>query len=123
MQSLDVVLFQGDAQVAESLASALSHVFGSVQKARSLGEFRSLFAQCQQGVAILDIEAASLAEVHNLTQEFPRSCIVCTHRLADEDMWVAALQAGALDICASSDIPGIIRSAVTNSALAHAAAA
>jgi len=123
MQSLDVVLFQGDAQVAESLAAALSHVFGSVQQARSLGEFRSLFAQRQPGVAILDIEAASLAEVHSLTQEFPHSCIVCTHRLADEDMWVAALQAGALDICASSDIPGIIRSAVTNSAVAHAAAA
>src|SRR5208337_3524243 len=123
MQSLDVVLLQGDAQVAESLVAALSHVFGSVQQARSLREFRSLIAQHKTGVAILDIEAASLAEVHRLTQEFPHSCIVCTHRLADEDMWVAALQAGALDICASSDIPGIIRSAVTNSAAANAAAA
>ena len=123
MQSLDVVLLQGDAQVAESLAAALSPVFGSVQRARSLRELRSLFARLQRGVAILDIEATSLEEVHNLTEEFPHSCIVCTHRLADEDMWVAALQAGALDICASSDIPGIIRSAVTNSAGARAAAA
>jgi len=122
MQSLDVVLLQGDAQVAESLASALSPVFGSVQKAQSLREFRSLFARLQRGVAILDIEATSLEEVHNLTQEFPHSCIVCTHRLADEDMWIAALQAGALDVCASSDIPGIIRSALTNSALEQAAA-
>jgi len=123
MQSLDVVLLQGDARVAESLAAALSHVFGSVQQARSIKEFRCLFTQLRRGVAILDIEAAPLAEVHNLTQEFPHSCIVCTHRLADEDMWVAALQAGALDVCASSDIPGIIRSALTNSAAAHAAAA
>jgi FixJ family two-component response regulator len=123
MQSLDVVLLQGDARVGESLAAALSHVFGSVQQARSIKEFRSLFAPLRKGVAILDIEAASLAEVHNLSQEFPHSCIVCTHRLADEDMWVAALQAGALDVCASSDIPGIIRSALTNSAVAHSAAA
>jgi len=123
MQSLDVVLLQGDPQVAEALAAALSHVFGSVRQARSLLEFRGLFAQCQPGVAILDIEATSLAEVHDLTQQFPHSCIVCTHRLADEDMWVAALQAGALDVCASSDIPGIIRSAIANSAVAHVAAA
>ena len=122
MQSLDVVLLQGDAQVAESLAAALSRVFGSVQQARSLGEFRSLFAKLHPGVAILDIEATSLAEVHNLTLEFPHSCIVCTHRLADEDMWVAALQAGALDVCTSSDIPGIIRSAVVNSTVTNAVA-
>src|SRR5208283_1333681 len=122
MQSLDVVLLQGDAQVAESLAAALSCVFGSVQQARSIQEFRTLFAQLNQGVAVLDIEAASLAEVHNLTVEFPHSCIVCTHRLADEHMWVAALQAGALDVCMSSDIPGIIRSALANSVVAHAAA-
>ena len=123
MQSLDVVLLLGDAQVAKSLSAALSHVGGSVQQARSLGEFRKIFAQHQPHVAILDIEAASLAEVHDLTQRFPHSCIVCTHRLADEDMWIAALEAGALDICASSDIPGIIRSALTNYATAHAAAA
>jgi DNA-binding NtrC family response regulator len=123
MQSLDVVLLQGDAKVAESLAAALSHVFGSVQQARTLREFRSLVARQQTGVAILDIEAASLAEVQRLTQEFPHSCIVCTHRLADEGMWIAALQAGALDVCASSDIPGIIRSAVANSVVAHVVAA
>ena len=123
MQSLGVVLLQGDAQVAESLAIALSHVFVSVQQARSLKELRSLIAQHQTGVAILDIEAASLAEVQRLTQEFPRSSVVCTHRLADEDMWVAALQAGALDICRSSDVRGIIRSAVAHSAVVRGAAA
>lgn len=82
-----------------------------------------MIAQQRTGVAILDIEAASLAEVQRLTKEFPHSSIVCTHRLADEDMWVAALRAGALDVCASSDVAGIIRSAVANSVVAHGVAA
>jgi len=33
---------------------------------------------------------------------------VCTHRVADEEMWASALAAGASDMCSSTDVDGIV---------------
>jgi len=123
MQPHYVVLFQSDPRIADSLTSALSGSFDAVQRANSLPELRGFIAQHRTSIAILDIEAAPLSEVGRLSKEFPQAGIVCTHRLADEDMWTAALQAGAADVCPSSDIRGIVRSAVGNAAVVRAAAA
>lgn len=114
MQSLTVVLLQGDAGVAQSLVSALSNAFSSVQQVQSLGELRNGIAKHRADVVILDIEAAPLSEVVQLSQDFSRVCIVCTHRIADEEMWAAALQAGAADVCPTNDIPAILRAALGN---------
>jgi DNA-binding NtrC family response regulator len=123
MQSLTVVLLQGDARVAQSLVSALSQGFSSVQQVQSLGELRNRIAKNRAEVAILDIEAAPLSEVEHLSQDFPGACIVCTHRVADEEMWAAALRAGACDVCPANDIPCIVRAAVGNARRHRAAAA
>src|SRR5580704_6666849 len=123
MQSLTVVLLQGDAAVAESLISALSQAFSSVHQVRSLSELRNRIAKNRAEVAILDIEAAALAEVEHLSQDFPGACIVCTHRVADEQMWAPALQAGAVDVSPTSDIPGIVRAAKGNAGRQRSAAA
>jgi len=123
MQSLTVVLLEGDARVAESLVFALSQNFSSVQRVQSVGEVRNRIAKNRAEVAILDVEAAPLSEVEHLSHDFPGARIVCTHRLADETLWAAALQAGASDVCPANDITGIVRAAQGNVSKKHFAAA
>jgi DNA-binding NtrC family response regulator len=114
MHSRTVVLLGGDVTVAQSLVSALTRTFSSVQEVQSLGELRNRIARNRAEVAILDIEAAPLSEIQHLSQDFPGAYIVCTHRVADEEMWAAALQAGAADVCPSNDITGIVHAALGN---------
>ena len=123
MQRLNVVLLQSDSKVAQSLVSALANKFGSVHQVDSLGDLRTSIAKHRAGIAILDMEAASLSDVQHLSREFPTACIVCTHRLADDDMWTAALNAGAADVCPPSDTIGIVRSALRNASMRQSAAA
>ena len=123
MQPLNIVLLQSDSMVAQSLVSALANAFSSVRQVQSLGELRSSIAKNRAGVAILDMEKASISDVAHLSREFPKACIVCTHRLADEDMWAAALNAGAADVFPPSDTRGILRSALRNASITHSAAA
>lgn len=123
MQPLNVVLLQSDSRVALSLVSALANTFSSVHQVQSLGELRTSIAKHRAGIAIMDMEAASLSDVEHLSREFPKACIVCTHRLADEDMWTAAVNAGAVDVCPPSDTQGILRAALRNGPMTQSAAA
>jgi DNA-binding NtrC family response regulator len=123
MQSVNVVLLQRDSRIAQSLVSALSNSFSSVRQVQSLGELRTSIAKHRAGVAILDMEEASISDVEHLSQEFPTACIVCTHRLADEDMWTAAVTAGAADVCPPSDTQGIVQTALRNASNTRSAAA
>jgi DNA-binding NtrC family response regulator len=123
MQPLNVVLLQSDARVAQSLVSALANTFNSVRQVQSLGEVRSSIAKQRAGVAILDMEAASISDVEHLSREFPKACIVCTHRLADEELWTAAVNAGAVDVCPPTDTRGILRTALRNASVAQSVAA
>jgi DNA-binding NarL/FixJ family response regulator len=82
-----------------------------------------IIAKHRAGIAIVDMEAASISDVEHLSREFPKACIVCTHRLADEDMWTAAVSAGAADVCPPSDTRCILRAALRNASVAHSAAA
>jgi hypothetical protein len=58
---------------------------------------------------------ACLSEVECLHRDFAGTCIVCTHRLADEEMWTAALSAGATDVCPSFDTRSIVTAALRSS--------
>src|SRR6202167_6854200 len=102
MQPLNVVLLQNDSGVAQSLVSALGSS-ASVCQVKSLGELRNTIEKHVAGIAILDMEAASISDVEHLSREFPKARIVCTHRFAAADMWAAALNAGAADICPPSE--------------------
>lgn len=123
MQSLNVVLFQGDPGITQSLAANLGSQFHSVYVARPQEDLRAAIAKHRAKVVIMDVELSSLADVNQLRREFPRVSIVCTHRLADEEMWAAVLEAGADDIFPSSDTGGILRSALRNATLERSAAA
>ena len=123
MQPLNVVLLQSDSRVAQSLVSALANTFSSVRQVQSLGELRTSIAKHSAGIAILDMETASISDVEHLSRDFPKACIVCTHRLADENMWTAAINAGAADVYPSSDTRGILRTALKNAGRTQSAAA
>jgi len=118
-----VVLLQCDSEIQRSLASALSRSFPFVHQVESVGELRSRIGKYPGGVAIMDMEKASFSDVERLSHDFPAASIVCTHRCADEEMWTAALNAGARDVYSSSDIPGIVRAAMTSCTSVHSAAA
>jgi DNA-binding NtrC family response regulator len=123
MQPLNIVLLQSDSGVAKALVSALSVSANSVREVNSLGELRKSIAKNRAGVAILDMEKTSLSEVQCLAHEFPGACIVCTHRCADEELWAAALNAGAADVCPAYDTQAIVRAALGQWPQQQAAAA
>ena len=123
MQPLNVVLLQSDSRTAQSLVSALANTFGAVHQVQSLGELRTSIAKHRARIAILDMEAASLSDIQHLSREFPKACIVCTHRLADEDMWTAAVNAGAVDVYPPSDTRGILRTALQSVSMTQYATA
>ena len=121
MQSLNVVLLQGNPATAQSLIAPLSHEFHSVQSARSVTELKNRVAKQHAGVVVLDMEVASLKDVETLAQEFPGLSIVCNHRLADDNLWTATLNAGAADCFDSYDVSGILRAAMQQASNREAA--
>ena len=123
MQALSVVLFQSDPRIAQALVSSLRGQFQSVHVARSIDELRLAIAKHRADVVVMEVELSRLPEVKKLHHEFPGVSIVCTHRLADEEMWTAALAAGAVDICPSWDTRGILSSALRSTETSHSAAA
>jgi DNA-binding NarL/FixJ family response regulator len=123
MQYSSVVVFQSDPAFAQVVASSLSRHFESVHVAPSQDDLRQTIARHRAGVVVVDIEPARLSDVENLHREFPTTSIVCTHRLADEEMWSAVLTAGADDVLPPSDISGILSSAVRHARASRGAAA
>jgi DNA-binding NtrC family response regulator len=111
MQALTIIVFQRDPRLAQALASTLSLHYHSVHVASCLEELRGDIPRHRADVAVLDVEASCLADVERLHREYPMVSIVCTHRVADEEMWAAALNAGASDMCPACDTQGIAQSA------------
>ncbi|MGA7218962.1 MAG: response regulator [Candidatus Sulfotelmatobacter sp.] len=120
---LSVIVLESDSNAAQSLAGRLSSHFNSVQVTRSGQEFRERVAKTAPAVVILDMECSRLSDVRNLHQDFPSIPIVCTHRLPDDQLWIAAMEAGASDVCATGDVQKVLSSALRNVALSKGAAA
>jgi|SRR5437868_14694665 len=114
MQALSVVLLQGDSRIAQSLAASMSSAFHSVHAVQSLDELRTRMVRHRAEVIVVDLEVISVSDLQTLSKQFPGITIVCTHRLADEDMWAPVLNAGAADICPASDTRAITTSALRN---------
>lgn len=120
MEQPNVVLYQHDARTAQALAANLSRHFHSVNVARSCDEIRQAIARNRAEVLVLDVETPESNQVELLHQEFPSLSIVCTHRLADEELWADALSHGAADMCVPWDADDVVRSVIRNQAR-HAA--
>jgi DNA-binding NtrC family response regulator len=99
MEPVSVVLYQNDVRTGQILANSLAQHFQSVHLARSHEELRPTIARNRAQVLVLDMEKSFWGEVERLHREFPSLSIVCTHRLADEELWAEALNQGAADIC------------------------
>jgi hypothetical protein len=61
--------------------------------------------------------------VRNLHNDFPTLPIVCTHRIPDEELWTAALEAGASDVCPADDVQNVLTSVLRSMAVAKSSAA
>jgi DNA-binding response OmpR family regulator len=120
---LSAVVLENDSRLGKSLAGGLSSHFHSVQLTRSGEELRERVAKNRPAVVIVDMECSRLSDVRNLHQDFPSVPIVCTHRVPDDELWVAAMEAGASDVCATGDVENVISSALRSLGVAKAAVA
>src|SRR5579863_9764519 len=93
-----VVVLEQDPGVARSLAGGLRPHF-SVHVTRSREELWNDVARERPEAVVLHIAYWRRTEVESVRQELPALRIVCTHRMPDEEMWMAARAAGASDVC------------------------
>jgi len=117
-----VVVLEKDPGVARSLAGGLRPHF-SVQVACSREEMRDNVARTNPEAVVLNIEYWRLTDVESLHHDFPTLHLVCTHRIPDEEMWMAALAAGASDVCPTDDVDNVLTSVLRSTAVSRRAAA
>ena len=117
-----VVLLERDPGVARSLAGGLRSHF-SVHVTGSSEELRAKVERNYPEAVVLNIEYWRLTDVESLHRDFPKLPIVCTHRIPDEEMWMAALEAGASDVCPTDDVGNVLTSVLRSTALSRSAAA
>lgn len=117
-----IVVLEADPKLAQSLAGGLRPHF-SVHLTRSREELRERLATHSPEAVVLNMECSRLTDVQSLHQEFPAVHIVCTHRVPDEEMWMAALEAGASDVCPVDDVENVLTSLRRNVARPRTAAA
>jgi DNA-binding NtrC family response regulator len=117
-----VIVLEKDPKVARSLAGGLRPHF-SVHVIHSREELREKLAKNRPEAVVLNIEHWRLTDVETLRHDFPELPIVCTHRIPDEEMWMAALEAGATDVCPTDDVENVLKSVRRSMALSRGAAA
>jgi DNA-binding NarL/FixJ family response regulator len=117
-----VVLLESNPGVARSLAGGLRSHF-SVHVTRSREELRDDLTRTNPEAVVLNLEHWLLADVESLHRDFPTLPIVCTHRVPDEEMWMAALAAGASDVCPADDVRHVLTSVLRSLAPSPTAAA
>ncbi len=109
MPSPTVVIAQNDPTIAMELADHLHAHFARIAVAESTVELRAMLLRHEARIAVLDLELVDMDEVRQLARVFGDLTIVCTHRSPDERMWMAALNAGAVEFCHPQDIRSILR--------------
>jgi DNA-binding NarL/FixJ family response regulator len=92
-----------------------------VHVAGSREELRDNLNQNRPEAVVLNIEYWRLTDVESLHRDFPQIPIVCTHRVPDEEMWMAALAAGASDVCPADDVGNVLTSVLRSTARGAAA--
>jgi len=89
----------------------------------SRDELRDKLAVINVDALVFDLEFSKLTDVERLRADFPALPIICTHRVPDEEMWMAALRAGASDMCRADDVESILASILNNIGSSRQAAA
>ncbi len=117
-----VVVLEKDPGVARSLIRGLKPRF-AVFVIQSREELSDNVARNHPEAVVLNIEDWRLTDVEALHRDFPELIIVCTHRVPDEEMWMAALEAGASDVCPADDVNVVLTSVLRSMAVSRSAAA
>lgn len=117
-----VLVLEKDPKVAGLLAGGLRSHF-SVQLVQSREELREHVVKDRPEALVFDLEHWRLGDVENVHRDFPSLPIVCTHRVPDEEMWMAALDVGASDVCAADDVQNLLTSVLRSVAISRTAAA
>lgn len=115
-----VAVFEKDPNLARFLAGGLQSHFESVILIESREKLRDGLAQSRPQALVLDLEFGRLADVASLHRDFPELTIVCTHRIPDEELWMAALEAGATDVCPVDDLENLLASVLRSTERAAA---
>lgn len=108
MPQSTVVLALTSPRSAEVLAVALHSYFETVAVVHAPEHLQPALLKFRANVAIVDLELVGLTDVETLHREFPQVLLICTHRVPDDEMWTAALAAGAVDCFSSSDVRHIV---------------
>lgn len=122
MLSLNVVLAQHDPTAATTLINNLRGQCRAVTLSGKT-QLRHAILKARANVAVIDLELFTLPEVQEICKEFSNVSVVCTHRLADEQLWTNVMNAGAADCCLPSDVNGILFAVRRFAASARGAAA
>jgi DNA-binding NarL/FixJ family response regulator len=117
-----VAVLEKNPQVAQYLAGGLRSHFKVVYLIQSREELWEEMSRDHPDALVVDVEDMRLSEVETLHHNFPGLAIVCTHRIPDEELWMAALEAGASDVCPTDDVNSVLTSVLRSVKLAHAAA-
>ena len=123
MKTLSVALLQSDSRIVRALAASLCHHFQTIRAASSIEHLREIVVRHRSELVIVDLEMASMSEIARLHRDFTGVCIVCTHRLADEEIWTAAMNAGASDLCPTFDTRTIVDAALRSESMGGSIAA
>src|ERR1700739_3253269 len=117
-----VVVLEKDPGVARSPMGGLRpHFFVHLTGSRE--ELEKTVIRNPPEAVVLNIEYWRLTDVESLHRDFPKLSIVCTHRIPDEEMWMAALEAGASDVCPADDVGNVLTSVLRSTALSRSAVA
>lgn len=100
MQRLSILIAEHDPAIANVLASSLDRHFRTVRLVRTLDELRSAIPRQRIDAVVADLETVALNDVAQISRDL-HVPVICTHRVPDEDMWTAAIDAGAVDICSN----------------------
>ena len=111
MQWPNIVIANSDPARAALLAKGLREHSKNLTTASSPEELHNAVLKHRADVVIADLETVSLEDVRQLHNELKNVNVVCTHRVPDEQMWAAALDAGAGDCCCASDVDDVVRAA------------
>lgn len=117
-----VVILEKDPSLASLLAGGLGSYF-SVHFPHSHERLLESLLRTNPEAVVLNLEHWQLTDVESLHQAFPLVPIVCTHRIPDEEMWAAALSAGACDVCPSGDVGNVVMSILRSTSTSRNAAA
>jgi len=108
MPSPTIVIAQPDPGIVLGLTRDLHAHFPRVAVAQNAKDLRELLQRHEARVAVIDLELVDTEEVRKLSTLFGDLMIICTHRSPDEQMWLSALNAGAVEFCHPQDVRSIL---------------